>query len=85
MVADYMKTISDNESFVFLMAAAAEDEALRGRLLSVLRQDDLVRADQISSWLGSCALKGAPVQFTEAISYLSDKDVANTVIKYLCK
>lgn len=80
-----MKTISDNESFVFLMAAAAEDEALRTRLLSVLRQDDLARADNISMWVKSCVLNGAPAQFTEAISYLSDKEVAKTVITYLCK
>ena len=75
-----MKSISDNERFIYLLVVANEDPEIKDRLLKTLMEDDLTRMDLLNEWITHGKTKGAPKDFLEALEYLKDPFIAYKAI-----
>lgn len=74
---------SPEDPFLTLMSLAAEDTAIRDRLLSALDQPPAQRQRTIHSWHTSLEKAGAPRSLTSAIGFLRDEATARRALELL--
>jgi hypothetical protein len=72
-----------NEYFVALVAAAQDDDTVRGQILSLAKLDSFNRQSMLNTLLSESSLRGAPHEFTQALECLKDDDIARKVIEIL--
>ena len=75
------KSIADDETFVRLMQVAQEDPEIGDRLKLILSQDDFNRRSLLNTWIEELKLKNAPADFTKALSYFLDEQVAGSALE----
>ncbi|MCK4797651.1 MAG: hypothetical protein KAT05_09730 [Spirochaetes bacterium] len=79
------KYITENEAFITLIEIAKEDKKIKNMLLPILRLDHFNRKSVLNTYISKMKLKNAPKNFTEAISYLLDDEIANKVLEIIEK
>ena len=79
------KKIGDNDAFVTLIRVAQEDPEVRKILAGILELPPYHRTSLLNTLIEEMKLKGAPSDFTLALSALLDDDVAQNATKLLTK
>ena len=74
---------AENENFVALLQAAADDADLRRRLIAIARLDAFNRESLLNTLSRDLQLQGAPAELVTALLFLKDDDIARQVLKVL--
>lgn len=77
------KSVTDNPTFISMMAAALAEEDVRRTLLRLLELEPARRTAALDIFLADMTAKGAPAPFVEAVAYLKDDGVAEEALRVL--
>ena len=75
--------LAEDENFIALMQAAAEDTTIRQKILAIARLDPFNRESLLNTYLQALMLKGAPEKLLNILSFLKDDDIAHKVREVL--
>ncbi|AWB64941.1 hypothetical protein C2869_00120 [Saccharobesus litoralis] len=74
-----------NEEFIYVMRIAQEDESVRKTLIPILEMDPYLRKQSLRQFAYQVEKTKAPREFVEAIIYLADDEIAETMLVELNK
>ena len=75
--------LAENEHFIALMQAAAEDKTIRQQILAISRLDSFNRESLLNTYLQALMLRGAPEELLNVLAFLKDDDIAQKVREVL--
>jgi len=75
--------VSENEDFITLIRVAREDPEVCKSLKAVLSLDSFNRLSLLNTWLEQMQFQNAPPELIQAVSGLTDYDVAGRALKVL--
>jgi hypothetical protein len=70
-------SIADNEAFVTLLHVAREDADVRRQLVALLELEPFHRRSALNTTVERMRLQGAPIEFINAVSALTDDRIAD--------
>ena len=71
-----LKYAADDDTFIRLVQIARDDPKINKEILKILTLDSFNRQSALNTLLDTMRLKGAPLEFIEAVDFLVDDDVA---------
>ncbi len=75
--------ISENEDFITLLRVAREDPEVCKSLKAILSLDSFNRRSLLNTWLEQMQFQNAPSELIQALSGLTDDDVAARALKVI--
>ena len=78
-----IQSIGDNDTFVHLIRAAQEDPTFAATLCGILRQPSFHRTSFLNTMVAGMKADGVNDEFIQAITALTDDDIAKTALELL--
>ena len=81
------RTVGEIETFITMLCAACDDEAVYRHLEKLLSLPDEQRQALVRAWVSDLLIKGAPRDFIQAVGCLLDDQVAEKAYEaiYQCR